>query len=271
MKIVFILGPYRNLTSMLAAYMNLHDNIIVFNHGYDRIKNNGCDFWNKMDEESYHKFIKFICENYLNGERGSFGGNITKSHAKKKKNVISKYTPPIKKNVKYIVIKESGKITNDLRKHFDDFKKINETLSFFKNKLYFIRPIRNILKSVTSNVEKNYFKFYQLENKENMFSWYLKDLNWFYICKKMYPSIFCYFYEKDVGEINNIFCKFLKLRLTETLCYEVKITDNRNVNILKKYKIDLNDLLNKKTINKGLFNELIQNDDSISKINKIVL
>ena len=71
-KIVFILGPYRNLTTMLATYMNLHENIIVFNHGYGRLKNAECDFWNKMTEESY-KFIKFIEENYLLGKRGSYG------------------------------------------------------------------------------------------------------------------------------------------------------------------------------------------------------
>lgn len=271
-KIVFILGPYRNLTTMLATYMNLHENIIVFNHGYGRLKNAECDFWNKMTEESYNKFIKFIEENYLLGKRGSYGGDITLAHASDKNNIISKYIPPIKKNEKYIVIKESGLITNDLRNNFKDFDKINRLLSYFKDKIYFIRPVRNILKSVLSNHKTGkYNKYSELKNKDDMFKWYLQDLNWFYICKKKYLDQFCYFYEKDINEINSIFCNFLKLNLTNTLCNEFKLTDKTSVHILPKYKLVLNDLLKKENINKKLFNELIRCDDSISKINKLKL
>lgn len=125
--------------------MNLHENIIVFYHGYDRLKDDGCDFWNKMTEESYNKFVKFIEVNYLLGNRGNYGGDITLAHASDKRNVISKYISPIKQNVKYILIKDSEKIKNDLRNNFKDFDKINRLLSYFKDKLYFIRPVRNIL------------------------------------------------------------------------------------------------------------------------------
>jgi hypothetical protein len=269
-KVVFILGPYRNLTTMLSTYINLHENVLVFNHGYHRIKKYGCDFWNKMTEESYNNFIKFVNENYLLGSRGQKGGNITYAHASDKKNVISKYNVPIKKNIKYILIKDSGRITNDLRINFKDFDKINELLSFFNGKIYFIRPIRNILKSVLSNQSTGTYKLYsELKIKNDMFKWYLEDLNWFYICKKTHPDIFCYFYEKDISKINSIFCDFLKLKLTDTLCNEFKITDNRVVNILPIYKLVLNNLLKNNNINKELFNELIQNDANISEINNL--
>lgn len=269
-KIVFILGPYRNLTTMLATYMNLHENIVVFNHGYSRLVNNGCDFWNKMTEESYNKFVKFIELNYLCGKRGSYGGDITLAHASDSKNIISNYKPPVKQNVKYIVIKESGLITNNLRNSFRDVNKINQLLSVYKNRIYFIRPVRNILKCVLSNQNNNYCKIYSgLKKKEDMFEWYLKDLNWFYICKKLYPNNFCYFYEKDINKINSIFCNFLKLNLTDTLCNKFKLTDNTITPILVRYKLVLNNLSKNPNINKELLNELIMHDDSILEINKL--
>ena len=270
-KIVFILGPYRNLTTMLATYMNLHENIIVFNHGYNRLKDNGCDFWNKMTKKSYNKFVKFIKENYLLGKRGCYGGDIVLAHASDKKNVISKYIPPIKKNIKYILIKDSGRITNDLRNNFKDFNKIIRLLSYFKDKIYFIRPVRNILKSVLSNQKTGHYKIYsELKNKKDMYKWYLQDLNWFYMCKNNinggYLDQFCYFYEKDINEINSIFCNFLKLKLTHTLCNEFKLTDETSTDILPEYKLVINNLFKNKKINKELFNELIRSDDSILKV-----
>ena len=271
-KVIFILGPYRNLTTMLSSYMNLHENIVVFNHGYNRIKNNGSDFWNKMTEQSYNKFVNFVIKNYTKGKRGDFGGDITLSHAYDKKNIISKYKVPFKKNIKYILLKESGLITNDLRSNFSDIDKIHELISFYKDKIYFIRPIRNILKSVLSNQHTLKWKKYaELTNKKDMLNWYLQDLNWFYICKKKYPNIFCYFYEKDINKINSIVCDFLQLKLTDDLCNTFKITDNRIVTILPIYKSVITNLLDEKKININLFNELIKYDCSISKINNLKL
>lgn len=104
-----------------------------------------------------------------------------------------------------------------------------------------------------------------------MFKYYLRDLNWFYCCKKKRPNIFCYFYEKDIKKINSIFCDFLQLELTDTLCNEFLITDNRVVNILPKYKLDINDLIKNKRIEIELLNELISNDASIAEINNLKL
>ena len=269
-KIVLILGPYRNLTTMLATYMNLHKNIIVFNHGYDRMKDVGCDFWNKLTIESYNNFIEFVKKNYLSGKKGDYGGDITLAHASQKKNIISKYAIPIKRDIKYIVLKESGFITNDLRNDFNDFNTINNFMSVFRDKIYFIRPIRTILKSVLSNlITGHYIKYCDLKNKQ-MLKWYLQDLNWFYNCKKKNIKYFCYFYEKDINNINNIYCKFLELELIDTLCYDVKITDTTSYNINQEDSLVIKNLFYNNEINKELFNELIHNDSSMSELNNII-
>lgn len=272
-KIIFILGPYRNLTTMVGAHLNYHENVIVFNHGYYRIKENKLDFWNLLTEESLERFIEYVKNNYLGGKRGTYGGNIELSHAFEKKNSLSKYKKniPIKNDIKYILIKDSGRITSDLRNNISDYQKINNFINKFSDRIMFIRPVRNICQAVLSNIQTNHFKFtdYPHRNKRkkdveyiDFMKWYIKDLNWFHLNKVNHNDKFLYFFESNIKNLNQILCSFLNLKLSNNLINDIKISNTRKINQNQKNdKLNaLTQLINNKEISKNIYDEILEKD-----------
>jgi hypothetical protein len=272
-KIIFILGPYRNLTTMVGAHLNYHENIIVFNHGYYRLKEQGLDFWNLLTEQSLNNFVEFVKNNYLQGKSGTYGGNIELSHAFEKKNSLSKYKKqiPEKKNAKYIIIKESGRITKDLRNNLNDFDKINKLIKKFSDRLLFIRPVRNICQAVISNIQTNHYKYTDYKNRHkrkkdvefiDFMKWYIKDLYWFYLNKINHNHNFLYFYESNIIDLNKIMCDFLNIDKSKNMIEDIKISNTRKIN--QEHKNIKNkallELLNNNEINEYIYKEILKKD-----------
>ena len=246
MKVCLILGPYRNLTTMTCSYVNFHENIIVFNHGLQKIKNQNGDFWNKQTLESFNRFTSFVKKNYLGGSRGDKGGSIALSHGYDKKHILSEHRDkiPQKSNVAFIFLKESGRVTKELRSNFSDFTKIDKLISVCNGRVVFIRPVRTIYKSVLSNIEtrrvsgrRGLYDYHKRSNHEkNFLEWYLSDLNWFCKCKSKYPDLFLCFYEKDIQRLNEIICNFLDIPLSRNMISEIKVTDTSRAATINRWR-----------------------------------
>jgi hypothetical protein len=266
MKIILLLGPYRNLSTLISSHINFHEKIIVFNHGYERLLENKCDFWNICTDEYFNNFINFVKTNYLNGSRGHYGGNIIHSHAFDEINILSKYKQniPDKNNYEYILIKDSGQISYDLHNNnFNNLLKIETLLSNFKDKIFFIRPIRNIYKSALSNTKSGHWRIYKCGNDlENIIKWNINELNWINTCKNKYPKFFLYIFENNIKNINNLFCKFLDLEVSNNLINEVVLTDNKIINDEQNNHLNkiLKQLLNNNELDEELYQDLLKNN-----------
>jgi hypothetical protein len=266
-KILLFLGPYRNLTTMVGAHLNFHENVIVYNHGYYGFLDNKANFWNKKTDESLNNFVSFVMENYQQGHRGRKGGSILFSHAYDKRNNLYGHRDkiPKKNDIKYIVWKDSGRLMKSVRNSWDDYKTIENLLDVFKGRLYFIRPVRHIYKCVMSNLHYGNFETHDLfhpeksdkTTEETLLEWCVLDLNWFYTLAHKYPKHFIYIFEDDMDDFNKIMTKFLNLPLTKTLV-DVKMSDTRQITPerMEYYGKLIKSLCKNKKINSNLYEEL---------------
>lgn len=200
-----IVGPYRNLTTLLGALLYLHPNIRVLNHAGERILNDErVDFIKNIDNTVFEKFIKYGIHISNSGERGSYGGSITKSHAFDDDNPISSLDIEIhsEHTVQALVWKESLRVVEQIRKNYDD---IEPLLSHYP-KLQFILPVRNPMDCANSNTSTGHTrKILNIDGKrlplENMLDIILDEHLWVLKYADKYPErfhvIFQYEFTRD--------------------------------------------------------------------------
>ena len=217
MKTLVLLGPYRNLTTLTTALLSLHPNIVAFNHGMNRMPKNVLFYKEPTNHVKYEKFIRYILENYQEGRKGSFGGDIRKCHAfetqhkemhelmnsdEQQENFQNKG-----EQAKALVWKESGRLTRYLRKNsnFRDFARIEELLKANPD-LVFLRPIRNPVDCTQSNIDTDHYmvtdfkreNFPNAKNRKHAFlRWLINDLIWFLKLEYCFPGRFIHYTESE--------------------------------------------------------------------------
>lgn len=155
-KVCLILGPYRNLTTLIVGVMALHPNIQVMNHGMKTL------FDKKFDANFLADYSPNIFENFKQAAmarstvmvKGILGGSILASHAYEPKYSLYKEYKSrygnllMKTNPTCLVWKESLRSLNIIR--LLPKPKLDKLM--YNPQLCFIMPIRNPLDTAISHL-----------------------------------------------------------------------------------------------------------------------
>ncbi|MCK4791372.1 MAG: DUF616 domain-containing protein, partial [Desulfobacteraceae bacterium] len=153
-RVCVMLGPYRNLTSLMASLLFLHPHCQVLNHGGDRILNDSrLDFLSNPTRDVMKRFLRYAVKISGGGKRGNYGGSITLSHAfDNKYHMREAFTTAggilVKRNIHALVWKETLKASLHLRTHVPDM----DSLLQIHEDLVFLLPVRNPLDCAVSNI-----------------------------------------------------------------------------------------------------------------------
>ena len=151
-SVCIFMGPYRNLTTLTSALLNLHPHCQVLNHAAMRVlDDDAINFLSHYSDERFGRFCSFAIEESQGGKRGDYGGSITLSHAFDHEVMSSAYEERYggnlrKDEVRSIVWKDSQRLTNFLR----DNKLLDQALES-NEKIRFLMPIRNPMDCAISN------------------------------------------------------------------------------------------------------------------------
>lgn len=154
-KVCLILGPYRNLTTMIVGVMALHPNIQVMNHGMKTLfatKKN--DFLSDYSLDNFDNFKYAAMKRSLVMVKGILGGSILASHAYDPEYALYKIYKSrygnnrMKDNPTCLIWKESFRVLNILRK----LPKSKLDILMANPQLCFMMPIRNPLDTAISHL-----------------------------------------------------------------------------------------------------------------------
>ena len=205
MKGILFLGPYGNLTTLYANILALHPEVVGLNHARDRVPVPAA-FWDGSDPlVKLKRFIKFVDNNQEDSVSGPEGGSFRQAHASRKGMVkdleeISNYSS---QDPSHFVWKESGYLTSQFRigKTIETFVKLTPDIQF-------IRPVRNPIHCLKTNLESWHWKLYDDTWGKSMTyesacspaafaNWYLRDLSWFLRLREMWGNRFIVHFEND--------------------------------------------------------------------------
>lgn len=229
-SLVLFVGPYRNLTTYLAANIALHPQCQVLNHAGIRVFSwSKINFLHNYTNEKFQNFLRYF--NYANksGYRGIRGGNIIYSHAFESNPELKKlyHQTPQNSTKTCMVWKESHVVTNHLMQHKKDLEKILKENIAVK----FLFPVRHPLDCATSNIKTKKFKLFSnninpdvKEVSKAIFNQYL----FFLALQKDYPTRISFVFENKISadSIKNL-CEF----------FEIKKDSEWQRNMLGNYKI----------------------------------
>jgi len=254
------LGPYRNLTTLLASLFATHFQCLTLNHAGKRIlSDKKIDFFHQKNDKSIEKFLLIATRLSQGGRRGDYGGNIQLSHAfddGKLDYLYKKYkgNAILNRQIKVLFWKESMRITNHLFKN-----QINPNLLTFEDKkLKYIIPIRNPLDCATSNLKTKHYKHITTEHIDN-------KINLTYKILDIYKKLF------DFSKLNsNAFLSFTEREFNKdtlkSICNFVDIDFNNQwaddiisyINLKSKYSHEKSEIIRYKDYVKKLFKDDMQ-------------
>lgn len=142
--VVAFLGPYRNLTTLTAATLGLHPNIVVMNHGFARVEATASlRAFDDPAPEKTQRLRQTLVELSEGGRRGPPGGSIRLSHAVTDHPAMAAAyaAAPMKEKTGAVVWKESGDLGNYLERRGLDPAEVAARWP----KLRFIGPVRRPL------------------------------------------------------------------------------------------------------------------------------
>jgi len=208
---ILFLGPYGNLTTLYANILALHPGVVGLNHARDNVPTEAA-FWDGFDPQvKLQAFKEFVISSQSESKVGPEGGSFRQAHAARKGVVkdlerISEYDA---KSPSHVVWKESGYLTTQLR--------INNSIKSLLGSTHdisFVRPVRNPIHCLKTNLESWHWKEYddtwgnkmtyeQSCDIKTFASWYIRDLEWFLRLRGMYGSKrFIVHFESD--DISNL-------------------------------------------------------------------
>jgi hypothetical protein len=112
----FLVGPYRNLTTLSAAVLSLHPEVQVLNHAGERLMSQpDIDFAGDPRREVLEAFLRVALAESGGGQQGQHGGSILLSHAFSSPIVREAYTArygdlAVKPDARCLVWKESYRL-----------------------------------------------------------------------------------------------------------------------------------------------------------------
>lgn len=152
--VALLLGPYRNLTTLVVSVASLHPQTQVLNHASKRVfPFPSVDFLCSGEERTLRRFVRYAIQMSAGGRFGPWGGSALRSHAFHRERLRSVYRARygdrlVKRRITAVLWKESMLVTNHLRDHDTSIEALAESLP----RLRFIYPIRNPLDCARSNL-----------------------------------------------------------------------------------------------------------------------
>jgi hypothetical protein len=196
-----VLGPYRNLTTLVASVLSLHPECQVLNHAGKRLLSSRRDFIGAYSDKRLAAFCRAAVRASRGGRRGDYGGSILLSHAFDNEQLRSLYEArygqrPVKEHITSLVWKESQFVTSRIRSAPDTI----HALMASAPKVRFLLPVRNPMDCAMSNVKTGHAERVTASSEHaqtEMLEWILENLAWFAALERQYPERFFSFYEDD--------------------------------------------------------------------------
>ncbi|HIE84052.1 MAG TPA: hypothetical protein EYQ00_09505 [Dehalococcoidia bacterium] len=206
MKSILFLGPYGNLTTLYASILALHPSIIGLNHARDRVPVDATFYDGENVRDKYDNFVKFVVANQERSDTGPAGGSFQKAHTSRtgEMEALENVAHYSSQSPSHFVWKESGFLTSQLRRKVS-VKRVLEDIP----EAVFIRPVRNPLHWLKTNLIAQHFELYddtwgrgfmteaQASSPTALSEWYLRDLQWFLCLKEQYPKRFIIHFETE--------------------------------------------------------------------------
>ena len=198
------LGPYRNLTTLTAATLFLHPNCQVLNHAGARIFDTNCDFLSAYSPEVMDRFIHYSIEMSREGQRGSYGGSITLSHAFDEPHPVrglfkTAGLPMVKSDIVSLFWKESHQTSNLIRDKSIDIAGLLSR----ERRLRFLMPIRNPLDCARSTISCGYYYLFKGLTAQSSFMEVVRaildEIHWFMALRVSFPDRVFYFFEYAIS------------------------------------------------------------------------
>lgn len=152
--IVMPIGPYRNLTTLMAAAFALHPRALVLNHAADRLwLKRGLDLIRTPRPAVRNRFLRAAVRLAQGGRRGGYGGSILKAHAFEDSLLRERYRTRygdriLKPGAKVLFWKDSMRILNRIRQKPGRLGGLLEGVDDVK----FVLPVRNPIHCAHSNL-----------------------------------------------------------------------------------------------------------------------
>ncbi|MEK8018810.1 MAG: hypothetical protein VSS75_018205 [Candidatus Parabeggiatoa sp.] len=257
-KLLSILGPYRNLSSFTSAVLALHPNIQVLNHSYNTVITEKTNFIKKASNTRINEFIRratFISSKRTVELFGNWiiDGSILDSHAFfNYPDVMNTYenrfgSAQVKDSFQVMVWKESGRLTDYLMRYE---KTLINLLDHFP-RIKFILPVRNPIDCAISNYKLSYHKLLSFEGRslyesipsdslEGMLEYIIYSHVWCLRFAENYPDRFFVFSQTDVDY--SLFAKLAKF--LEVKNDDVWIRDGLKISNFKAHYAYHDNLIN---------------------------
>lgn len=195
------LGPYRNLTTLVASVLSLHPECQVLNHAGKRLLSSRRDFIGAYSDRRLAAFCRAAVQASGGGRRGDYGGSILLSHAFDSEQLRSLYEErygqrAVKEHITSLVWKESQFVTSQIRSSPHTI----HALMAKAPKVRFFLPVRNPLDCAMSNVKTGHAARVTTTPEHaqtEMLEWILENLAWFAALESQYPERLFSFYEDD--------------------------------------------------------------------------
>ncbi|MEX0852817.1 MAG: hypothetical protein WD036_05985 [Bauldia sp.] len=156
MRLVIILGPYRNLTTLTAAVLALHPHCQVLNHASVRLlPDRSLNFLRTPDNATYERFLAAAKDLSAEGRRGGYGGSILYSHAFEDARFRDLYHGRygdlmVKPDATHLVWKDSMQVQRLLMERDRLFGRLCSRFPEMK----FVLPMRDPLDCAVSNLKR---------------------------------------------------------------------------------------------------------------------
>ena len=199
--VCLILGPYRNLTTLIASALSLHPECQVLNHAGPRLLSGRRDFIERYSRRRLDRFCSAALEASTSGWRGDHGGSIKLSHAFDRGDMQRLYEARygdrvIKDDVKVLVWKESEFVTNRIRAEPDRI----DNLVSHAPRLRYLMPVRHPFDCAQSNIRTGHAKRIPGADPTDVASVLVRIvemIGWFGALVQKYPDRFYMFFQND--------------------------------------------------------------------------
>ncbi len=197
-----LLGPYRNLTTLVTTLLALHPSCQVLNHAGGRVfRHRGLDFIADPRPETLEAFARYAIALSAGGKQGDYGGSILLSHAFEREAARQRYAARfgdlrVKPVVRSLVWKESMVVTNRLRR----LSSLEPLLAL--EKLRFVHPLRDPIDCAHSNLSTGHVRHLGARPGDlgDVVRAILEELEWFCELKAAHPARCFLLIEDEVDE-----------------------------------------------------------------------
>jgi hypothetical protein len=187
-----IVGPYRNLTTLLASALALHPECQVLNHAEARVlPTRTLDFLTRSDPQNIDRFARFACYASARGRRGDHGGSVLFSHAFDSGTLRAAYeqrydSVRVKPRIVSLVWKADLPAANALRRRED----LRSMFAADGGRLRFLFPQRNPIECAKSNLKTGHWRRFENveQTLESVLAKVLDEHAWFTAVAARFPE-----------------------------------------------------------------------------------